>query len=70
MNYQVFFEYVYHGCDTLKIRKQMDKISARLYLDRLLVQILLRAGDEVRSHDPALLFTGSSQIAVAEVRHS
>ena len=40
----------------------MDKISARLYLDRLLVQILLRAGDEVRSHDPALLFSEPVQV--------
>ena len=38
----------------------MDKISARLYLDRLLVQILLLAGDEVGSHDPALLTSGNN----------
>ena len=58
VNYQVFLEYVYHGGVTLKFSSFESKKISQLYLDGLLVEILLLAGDEVRSHDPALLSGG------------
>ena len=56
--FQVFLEYVYHGGVTLEFSSLKVQLSVKSYLDGLLVQVLLLAGDEVRSHDSALLSGG------------